>query len=178
MTTEYHPTLEDVFHLKQALHRRAARHPLRWTILFGGVAIALGGTMMASTASPVWWLLALAGATFAAAAWAAARVNAPTFANVEQEFAGRAWLREPFRVEVDSAGLRYAHGPFRSRANWSAFAGLAETEHHLILLEHAAPGALAYGLSKRELDKTTGGTAAWRQFLTTSLQTSQGNVAV
>ena len=170
MTLNYHPTLEDVFRLKQALYRRAARHPLRWTILCGGGAIALGGSMMASTASPVWWLVAAGGAAFAAAAWAAARINRPVFANVEQEYAARAWLREPFRVEVSADGLRYEHGPFRSKADWSAFAGMAETADHLVLLERPAPGALAYGLSKRELDKTPGGAAAWREFLTAHLR--------
>lgn len=172
MTIEYPPTLDDVFRVKQALHRRAARHPLRWTILLGGVAIAAGGVMMASVASAFWWLPAFAGVAFAATAWLAARINAPTFAKVEQEYAARAWLREPFRVEVDSEGLRHEHGPYRSKAAWAAFTGLLETDYHLILLERPAPGALAYGLSKRALDQSPGGTAAWREFLTSNLRRS------
>ena len=170
MTIEYLPTLEDVFRLKQALYRRAAGHPLLWTILLGGACIALGGALMALTASAVWWLLCFAAAAFAATAWLATRINAPTLADVEQEYAARAWLREPFRVEVTPDGLRYEHGPFRSTAAWPIFTGLLETEHHLILTERRAPGALAYGLSKRELDQTPGGTTAWREFLNENLR--------
>ena len=169
MTIEYVPTLDDVFRLKQALHRRAVANPLRWSILLGGAGIALGGAMMAVTASHVWWALALGGTAFAAAAWAAGRMNRPTFARVSDEYAARAWLRDPFRVEVDVGGLRYEHGPYRSQVNWSNFTGLLETEHHLILLERRAPGALAYGLAKRELENAPGGAAAWRSFLTSTL---------
>ena len=175
MTIEYVPALDDVFRLKQALHRRAAAHPLRWTILFGGAAVAAGGAMMAFTASPVWWALTFAGVAFASAAWAAARVNRPTLARVHDEYAARAWVREPFRVEVDSDGLRYEHGPYRSTVAWSAFTSVVETDHHLILLERRAPGALAYGLSKRELDRAPGGMAAWRDFLTSTLRATRSN---
>ena len=173
MTLDYRPTPDDVFRLKQALFRRAAGHPLRWTILAGGVAVALGGSMMACTASAVWWLLAAAGAAFAAAAWAAARINRPALAKVEREYAARAWLRDPFRLEARPDGIRYEHGPFRSEAAWSCFAGLLETDHHLILVERPAPGALAYGLSRRELDKTPGGAAAWREFLAAQLRAAR-----
>ena len=173
MRISYQPTLEDVLQLQEALHRRARRHPLLWMVLLGGVAIAAGGAMMASVASAAWWMLALAGAAFAATAWAAARLNAPTRAKVERDYAARAWLREPFTVEVDGDGVRYEHGPYRARAAWPAFTKLLETDHHLILLERRAPGALAYGLAKRELDKTPGGTAAWRQFLRSSLRAAR-----
>jgi hypothetical protein len=177
MKIEYRPTLDDVFRLKLALHRRAAGHPLRWTILAGGVSIAAGGAMMASIASPVWWALTFAGALFASAAWAAGRINHPTPARVEQEFAARAWLREPFRIQVDDEGIHYEHGPFRSRAAWTVFTGLLETDHHLILLERPAPGALAYGLSKRELDRTPGGAAAWRTRFAARLSAARGNAS-
>ena len=174
MTVTYQPTLDDVLRLQQALHRRARRHPLLWMVLLGGVALAAGGAMMASVASAAWGMLTLAGAAFAATAWMAARLNAPTRAKVERDYAARAWLREPFTVEVDAEGVRYAHGPYRARAAWPAFTKLLETDHHLILLERRAPGALAYGLAKRELDRTPGGTVAWREFLTKSLRAARG----
>jgi hypothetical protein len=170
MTIEYQPTLEDVFRLKQALHRRASRNPMLWTVFLGGCAVFAGGAMMASIGSAVWWLIALAGAAFTATAWAATRIHMPTRARVEREYAARAWLRDPFRVEVDADGLRYEHGPCCSRAAWPAFTKLVETDHHLILLERRAPGGLAYGLAKRELDKTPGGTAAWREVLGSALR--------
>ena len=174
MTVTYQPTLDDVLYLQQALHRRARRHPLLWMVLLGGVALAAGGAMMASVASAAWWMLSLAGVLFAGTASLAARLNAPNRAKVERDYAARAWLRDAFSIEVDAEGLRYAHGPYRSRAAWPAFATLIETDHHLILLERRAPGALAYGLAKRELDKTPGGTTAWREFLKTSLRAARG----
>ena len=173
MTIRYQPTADDVLHLRQALHRRARRHPLLWMVLLGGVSLAAGGGMMASIASPAWWILALAGVAFAGTAWLAARAGAPARAKVERDYAARAWLRDSFTVEVDGDGLRYVHGPYRSRAAWPAFAKLIETDHHLILLERRAPGALAYGLAKRELDQTPGGTAAWRRFLTSRLRSAR-----
>ena len=169
MILDYAATPDDVFRLKRALHRTACRHPLMGTILLGGAAIAAGGAMMACTASAVWWLLCFAGVAFAATAWYAVKVNQPTAAKVEREYAHRAWLREPFRVEIGPDGLRYEHGPFRSQAAWPALAGLVETDHHLILTERRAPGALAYGLAKRELEKTPGGTAAWRDSIRSNL---------
>jgi hypothetical protein len=165
MTVEYRPTLEDVFRLKQALHRRVTRHPLLWTVFAGGCLIFIGGAMMASIGSAGWWLLALPGAAFAATAYAATRVNAPTLAKVEQEYAARAWVREPFRVEADADGLRYEHGPYRARAAWPAFSRVIETDHHLILCQRRSPGALAYGLAKRELERTPGGVVGWRRFI-------------
>ncbi len=172
MIVEYRPTLEDVFRLKQALHRGVTRHPLLWTVFAGGCLIFIGGAMMASIGSAGWWLLALPGAAFAATAYAASRVNAPTLAKVEQEYAARAWVREPFRVEADADGLRYEHGPYRARAAWPAFSGVIETDHHLILCPRRSPGALAYGLAKRELERTPGGVAAWKDFLEASLKSS------
>ena len=173
MTIEYRPTLEDVFRLKQALHRRASANAMLRTVLAGGCAVFAGGAMMASIGSAAWWLLALAGAAFTATAWAATRIHMPTLARVERDYSARAWLRDPFRVEVGAEGLRYEHGPYRSRAAWPAFAKVIETDHHLILLERRAPGGLAYGLAKRELDKTPGGTAAWRDFLASALRTAR-----
>ena len=173
MTVSYEPTVDDVLHLQRALHRRARRHPLLWTVLLGGVVMAAGGAMMASVASAAWWMLALAGAAFSATAWLATCLNPPTRARVERDYAARAWLRDAFTVEVDGDGLRYAHGPYRARAGWPAFTKLIETDHHLILLERRAPGALAYGLAKRELDRTPGGTAAWRTFLKTRLRAAR-----
>jgi hypothetical protein len=173
MKVVYQPTVEDVFRLKQALHRRAARHPLLWTVFVGGCLILVGGATMASIGSAGWWLLALPGAAFAATAYAATRINAPTLAKVERDYAARAWVREPFRVEVDSEGLRYEHGPYSARAAWSAFSNLVETDHHLILCQRRSPGALAYGLAKRELERTPGGTAAWEQFISNALRASR-----
>jgi hypothetical protein len=174
MTVEYSPTLDDVFRLKQALHRRAARHPLPWCVIVGGCLILLGGGMMASIGSAAWWLLALPGAAFAATAYAATRLNAPAREKVEREYAARAWLREPLRVEVDADGLRYEHGPFRSRAAWGAFAKLVETDHHLILCQRRGPGALACGLPRRELDRTPRGAAGWRESISVAVGTSRG----
>lgn len=173
MTLEYQPTIDDVLRLKRALHSRARRHPLFWMIFIGGCTLAIGGAMMASVASPAWWLLTFAGGAFAAAAWVATLFNAPTPVRVEEEYATSAWLREPFRVEIDADGLHYQHGPYRSRAAWSAFTKLIETDHHLILLERRAPGALAYGLPKRELDQPPGGAATWREFLTSKLRAAR-----
>jgi len=52
MTIEYQPSVEDVFRLKQALHRRATRNPLIWTVFLGGCLIFGGGVMMAPSARP------------------------------------------------------------------------------------------------------------------------------
>jgi hypothetical protein len=172
MKVVYQPTVEDVLLLKQALHRRVARHPLLWTVFVGGCLIFVGGAMMASIGSAGWWLLALPGVAFAATAYAATRLHAPSLAKVEREYAARAWVREPSCVEVDAEGLRYEHGPYSARAAWSAFSKLVETDHHLILCQRRSPGALAYGLAKRELEQTPGGVAAWKEFLTSSLKTS------
>jgi len=176
MTVEYQPTLDDVLFLKQALHRRAAKHPLLWTVFVGGCLIFAGGATMASIGSAGWWLLALPGAAFAATAYAATRINAPTRPKVERDYAARAWLREPFRVEIDANGLRYEHGPYSSCAAWPAFHKLIETDHHLILCQRRSPGALAYGLSKRELERTSGGVAGWRSFIATALRDAKQSV--
>jgi hypothetical protein len=170
MTVEYQPTVEDVFRLKQALHRRATRNPLVWTVFLGGCLMFAGGGMMASIGSAAWWLLALPGASFAATAYAATRINAPTRGKVEQEYAARAWLRDSFRVEAGADGLRYEHGPYSARIAWPAFSRLLETDHHLILCQRRSPGALAFGLAKRELDRTPGGVKGWREFINTSLR--------
>ena len=175
MKVEYTPTIDDVFRLKRALHRHGRRHPLLYTMLAGGVTVAVGGAMMASIGSAAWWALAFAGAVFAAVAWAASMVNAPTLSQIEKEFAARAWMRDPFRVEIDAEGLRYEHGPYRSRAAWPAFTHLLETDHHLILTERRGPGALAYGLAKRELAKY-GGVASWRDHLSAQIHTGGGRV--
>ena len=176
LTVEYNPAAADVYHLKLALHRAAFRHPLLRTMLAGGAAMAVGGAMMASVGSAAWWTLALAGAALGATAWLATRITAPTPAKVGREFRGVAGMREPFRVEVDDAALRYEHGPYRSRVGWPAFATLLETDHHLIITEKRGPGALAYGLAKRELDRTGGGTAAWRAFLVQQVRAGGGRV--
>ena len=176
LTVEYNPTPDDVYHLKLALHRAAFRHPLLRTMLAGGAAMAVGGAMMASVGSSAWWTLSLAGTAFGLTAWLATRITAPTPAKVERDYRGVAWMRESFRVEVDEAALRYEHGPYRSRADWPAFATLLETDHHLIVTEKRGPGALAYGLAKRELDRTPGGTAAWRDFLAHQVRGARGRV--
>jgi hypothetical protein len=170
MTFEYTPTADDIYRLKLALHRQSLRHPLLYTMLAGGTLIVIGGAMMASIASPAWWTVSFVGAAFTAAVWLAPRLTAPTAEQVEAQFRAFAWMRDPFRIEVDEAGLRYEHGPYSARAAWTAFTGLLDAEHHLILTEHRGPGALAYGLVKRDLDRTAGGTAAWRQFLSQKLR--------
>ena len=175
MTTEYQPTVEDVFRLKQALHRRVTRSPLLWTVFLGGCLIFAGGAMMAAIGSAAWWLLALLGAAFAATAYAATRINAPTRVKVEKEYAARAWLRDSFRVELGADGLRYEHGPYRARVAWPAFSKLLETDHHLILCQQRSPGALAFGLAKRELGRSPGGVAAWRELIRTSLRSAGRN---
>ena len=169
MTVEYQPSPEDVFQLKLALRRRAGRHPLLWTIMAGGFCIATGGVMMSYVASGLWLLLALIGFVLSVTIYLAARANWPTREKVEQDYAVKAWLRDPFRVEIDDQGLRYAHGPYRSQAAWPAFTRLIETAHHLILVERRAPGSLAYGLPKHVLDRTPGGATAWRSLIATHL---------
>jgi len=102
-------------------------------------------------------------------------MNAPTRVKVEKEYAAHAWLRDPFRVEVDADGLRYEHGPYLARIAWPALSNLLETDHHLILCQRRSPGALAFGLAKRELDRTPGGVDAWRELMTTSLRSVRPN---
>jgi hypothetical protein len=121
--------------------------------------------MMAAAGSALWAGVILFGVMVAAAMWLAYAKIAPTPASVEKEFAGRAWLDSALRVEADDAGVLYEHGPFRARLGWQALAGVFETDHALLLTEKPAPGAMVYGLSKRELNRTPGGAAAWRHFL-------------
>jgi hypothetical protein len=161
---EYTPTVEDVFQLKAALARPLRRHPLLWVFIVGPLLVAAGGAVMAATGAWLWWSLTVLGVGVAGATFVALRKTAFTRQQVEREYAQRAWLHTPFRLELSEKGIVYGHGPFRSECAWQAFAGLLETDHHLILLEKNGPAALAYGMAKRELDRC-GGTDAWRRFI-------------
>ena len=155
------------------MHRRALRYP-PLVIVFGGcVALVVGGVMMASIGSSVWLTLVLFGLLLPVLLLLAWRQVAPTLAKVEQDFSIRPWLSAPYRIEVDADGVRYEHGPFASRVAWSAFAGILETPDALVLLERQSPGALVYGLSKRELEKTPPGVSAWREHLSRGIRTGR-----
>jgi hypothetical protein len=164
MRIEYTTTPDDVFHLKRFLHGRVRRHPAILSLAAGSILLTLGGTIMAATGSWAWSALAFGGVALGAATWAAVHKSAAARDRVERDYAALAWLRQPYRLELDDAGLSYAHGPFSARLSWSAFARLAETDHHLVLMEHSGPAAMAYGLPKRELDRH-GGAAAWKEFI-------------
>jgi hypothetical protein len=162
MKLEYVPTADDLLSLRRALHARRFRHPLMVMVFGGTFCIAAGGTMMAATGSLVWVALPLAALAGAGALWLSVRRLAPARPPVGQE--SNAWLRSRYCVEVDADGLRYERGPFRAHAAWSAFDRLVETPDQLILLERRGPGAMAYGLVQRELDRAGGG-GAWRDCL-------------
>jgi hypothetical protein len=164
MIVQYVPTAEDRLELRRFLHRRLVQHPLVIMLVAGAVCLTAGGAMMASAGSALWAGVMLFGIVLSAAMYLAWAKAAPTPASVEKEFASRVWLDSPYRIEADDAGVVYQHGPFRARLAWQAFNRPVETEHALMLSERPAPGALVYGLSKRELNRTPGGPAAWRQF--------------
>ena len=164
MKVEYTATIDDVFHLKCALQRRVRRHPAMLCLAAGSVLMIAGGTLMAATGSWAWTAIPFGGVALGAATWAAVRRLTPTREQVEREYAARALLRQPYRAEVDDDGVIYAHGPYAARLSWSAFDRLVETDHHLILMEKPGPAALAYGLAKRELERS-GGVAAWKALI-------------
>jgi uncharacterized protein (DUF58 family) len=170
---EYTPTLDDVYDLKLALGRRLGRQPLLWVFVLAPLVIAAGATLMAVTGAWLWWGLALFATGLSGLTWAALRKIRVTRPQVEREYARRAWLRTPFRLEVTAEGVLYEHGPFRSRSAWGAFKGIAETESHLILLEKNGPAALAYGLAKRELERTET-TRVWREYITAHMRRAAG----
>lgn len=172
MKVEYVPTAEDHLELRRLMHARLMRHPALLMVLTGCVLLTLGGALMAGVGSSLWAGLSIAGFMFAGTLWYSFNRLAPTPAKVEEEFGARAWLNSAFRIEADATGVTYDHGPFHARLAWRAFASVAETKNALMLLETPSPGALVYGLAKRELEKTSGGAAAWRQFLRHSIRTS------
>jgi uncharacterized protein (DUF58 family) len=166
---EYTPTLDDVYRVKLALGQPLRRHPLLWVFVLAPVVIAAGATLMAVTGAWLWWGLTLFSLGLSGLTWAALRKIKVTRQQVEREYAGRAWLRTPFRLELTEAGVEYEHGPYRSRSAWSAFKGIAETDSHLILLEKNGPAALAYGISKAEIGRGDG-VSVWREFITAQLR--------
>jgi hypothetical protein len=170
---EYVPTPEDRLELRRFLHRRLLRHPLVMMFVAGVLCLTAGGAMMASAGSALWSGVMLFGVMLSAAMWIAYAKIAPTPASVEKEFSSRAWLDSPFRIEADDAGVVYEHGPFRARLSWQAFGRLVETEHALMLTERPSPGAMVYGLSKRELNRTPGGAGAWRDFITARISAAR-----
>jgi hypothetical protein len=171
LKVEYSPTPADALAVRRCMHRRALRYPPLLIVFGGSVALVAGGFMTASIGSGVWLALVFFGLLLPALLLFAWRQGTPTLANVEQDFAIRPWLSTPYRIEVDAEGVRYEHGPFRSRVAWSAFAEVIESPEALVLLERPAPGALVYGLSKRELEKTPGGVSAWREHLSRAIRT-------
>lgn len=171
LKVEYSPTPADGLEVRRCMHRRALRYP-PLVIVFGGcAALVSGGLTMASIGSGVWLALVFFGLLLPALLLLAWRQAAPTLAKVEQDFAIRPWLSAPYRIEADAEGLRYEHGPFTSRVAWSAFAQAIESPEALVLLERPAAGALVYGLSKRELERTPGGVSAWREHLSRGIRT-------
>jgi hypothetical protein len=170
MKLEYLPTADDVFSLRRALHARRFRHPLMVMVFAGAACTATGGAMMAATGSLVWITLPLAAFVGAGALWASCRRLDPARPPDERE--SSPWLRSPYRVEVDADGLRYDRGPFHAVVRWAAFDRLVETPDQLVLLERRGPGAMAYGLAKRELDRA-GGTASWRDFIAGQLRSAR-----
>ena len=169
MKVEYVPTIDDVYRLKVALGRPLRRQPLLWVFVLGPAVVAAGAALMAVTGAWLWWGLALLGAGLSGLTWAALWNVPTTLEQVRREYAQRAWLRTPYRLELSDQGVSYQHGPYRSRAGWSAFAGVAETDSHFILLEKGGPTALAYGVAKRELEKAEG-VAAWRDFISSRVR--------
>jgi hypothetical protein len=169
MKIEYTPTLDDVYQLKSALGQPLRRHPLLWVLVLGPMVVAAGATMMALTGAWLWWGLTLFATGLSGLTWAALRKTQVTPGQVEREYARRAWLQTPFRIELTDEGLLYEHGPYRSKSKWSAFARLQETDSHLILLEKNGPAALAYGLAKRELERGEG-VAVWSEFIRSQLR--------
>ena len=175
MKVEYTPTVDDVLALKRTLQASVRRHPALIFLAGGPVAVAVGAALMAVAGHPIWWSLTLFGLALSGLTLAASRRNGVTRAQVERDFAALAWLRTTYRVEADETGLRYEHGPYRATANWGAFRELRETDHHFVLMEKRAPGALAYGLAKRELERS-GGVATWRAHLSAHIRTAGGRV--
>ena len=155
MIVEYVPTAEDAAALRRAVVARQWRHPLIVMVFAGAGCIGVGGGMMAAAGSPVWVALPLAALIGAAGLWLGfrklARQNPPTLA----------FNDSPYRIALATDGLTYTRGPFLARPAWAAFDRLIETPSQLILLERRAPGAMAYGLAKRELERA-GGVGAWR----------------
>jgi len=171
MKVEYVPTLDDVYRVKQALGRPLRRHPLLWVFVLGPVVVAAGATLMAVTGAWLWWGLTLFALGLSGLTWAALRKAAVTRGQVEREYAQRAWLRTPLRLELTEDGVAYEHGPYRARSAWSAFTGILETDSHLILLEKNAPAALAYGLAKPALERVET-VAVWREFISSRIRRS------
>jgi hypothetical protein len=166
---EYTPTIDDVYRLKLALGRPLRRHPLLWVFVLSPIVVAAGATLMAVTGAWLWWGLALFSLGLSGLTWAALRKVAITRRQVEQEYARRAWLQTPYRLELTDEGVSYEHGPFRARSAWSAFSRLQETDSHLVLMEKNGPAALAYGIAKREIDRGEG-VSIWREFITAQLR--------
>ena len=175
MKVEYTPTVDDVLALKRTLQASVRRHPALYSLAGGPVAVAIGAALMALAGHPLWWSLTLFGLALSGLTLAAWRKNGITRAQVEREFDTLAWLRTTYRVEADETGLRYEHGPYRARAAWETFREVLETDDHFVLMERRAPGALAYGLAKRELAKS-GGVATWRDHLSAHVRTAGGRV--
>ena len=173
LKVEYSPTPADGLAVRQCMHRRTLRYPPLVIVLAGCALLVAGGAMMASIGSGLWLALVFFGLLLPALLLLAWRQGTPTLAKVEQDFAIRPWLSEPYRIEVDAEGLRYQHGPFTSRVAWSAFARVIESPEALVLLERPGSGALVYGLSKRELEKTPGGVSAWRDHLSRGIRSGR-----
>jgi hypothetical protein len=173
LAVEYAPTPADALEVRRFMHGRALRHPPLVMVLAGCAAIAAGGAMMGAIGSNIWLALAFFGLALPAMLLLAWVKIAPTAAKLEQEFERRPWLGAPYRIRADEEGVRYEHGPFRATLKWAAFSSVVESEHALVLLEHPSPGALVYGLSKRELERTPGGATAWRELLVRRIRSAR-----
>lgn len=171
MIVEYVPTAEDAAALRRAVVARQWRHPLIVMVFAGAGCIGVGGGMMAAAGSPVWVALPLAALIGATGLWLGfrklARQNPPALP----------FNDTPYRIAIAADGLTYTRGPFRARAAWAVFDRLIETPEYLILMERRAPGALAYGLAKRELERA-GGVGAWRDELKARLNGAKGATRV
>lgn len=169
MKVEFVPYVDDIFRLRRSVQRRHQHGPLVALFVGTPLVVAAGAVTMALTGPPLWWTAAAVAAALSCMTLVGVRNLSITREQVEKEFVARPWMREPFRLEADEAGITYEHGPYRARAAWEAFAGLRETDDHLVLEEKRGPAALMYGLPKRELDQA-GGSAVWRTFLSTHIE--------
>lgn len=166
LSVEYVATPADAMELRRFFHLRGLRYPPLAMVLCGSVLLAAGGALMAGIGSWLWLAVGGFGVLLCALLLLAWHRAVPDPAKVEEEFAARAWLRAPFRLEAGVDGVCYEHGPFAVRARWPAFAAVTETAGALILLEKPAAGAMVYALPKRELDRSGGaGVSVWRSFL-------------
>jgi hypothetical protein len=170
LAVDYVPTHEDILHGRRFLFRRTALfHPTVLMFNAGSLLFVAGAVMMGTIGSSLWLTAACFGFLFIIMLASGFWKLAPTRKKVEEEIAARAWLRTPAHVQLTDDAMVYDHGPLHARLTWPAVARVVETNHALLVMEKAAPGAFFYCLPKRELDKTPAGSRGWRDYLTSRL---------